>query len=378
MILLSVIPQQAQAPSTGVHSHHLPPTCVCPPKTGKDKAKMNRKAANARFIVSSLKHSAGFYQQILSGASSFQGMGKGLVKAAEIAQSFRRDEQVEEIASALCGLPIREFQLIGQYYLGWCAYRRGENARSIFENIIEKSDLYRAKALWSLAAVEAGRGDFEAELKYFNESLRYAADPGTLVELYRGIAIVKAKEGFHQKALKDLEGLGPMLHYAKPRVYYDCLNSLAVELGVAGRAEEARNICKVVLGSPFAPAYSEWRETAEEVRESSRSFVALNSTRENNVVCFTPREATDRPETTTAKVLKFDRLREEQMTKKKSVNKSAGKTKAEKALEARTRVLVDDVPESSIDLVLRILEEPNISESKKEAIMKILETTDKK
>lgn len=39
--------------------------------------------------------------------------------------------------------------------------------------------------------------------------------------------------------------------------------------------EEARNISHVVLASPFAFAYPEWQETANEFKVANRSFVAL-------------------------------------------------------------------------------------------------------
>ncbi len=63
---------------------------------------------------------------------------------------------------------------------------------------------------------------------------------------------------------------------AEPVVLYFYLNSLAVELGAAGRIAEARNVCNVVLASPFAMAYPECRETAEELKGPDRSFAAID------------------------------------------------------------------------------------------------------
>ncbi len=56
------------------------------------------------------------------------------------------------------------------------------------------------------------------------------------------------------------------------------LNSYAVELGEAGRIEEAANISKIVLASPFAFAYPEWRETGQELAlkgYKSRSVISV-------------------------------------------------------------------------------------------------------
>ncbi len=80
----------------------------------------------------------------------------------------------------------------------------------------------------------------------------------------------------------------PLLRYADPITYYDCLNSLAVELCEAGRLEEARNISNIVLASPYAFAYPEWRETSDEIalREyrHSRSLVWISQAVPYNVL----------------------------------------------------------------------------------------------
>ncbi len=240
---------------------------------------MSIKVASNRFIVSSFWKYAGFYQQIRSGVLSLRQLGDELVCATEIAQAYRQKSKVEEQGSVLSNFPIREYRLIGQYYLGWCAYRKGEGTPTVFENVVELSKTYRAKALWSLAAIEASKGNYEAELTHLKESLKYANDLATKIELAKGMSVVKAKEGFHAQALKDLESIVPLIRYAKPHIYYDCLNSFAVELAEVGRLEEARNISNIVLASPYAFAYPEWRETSDEIDlkayRSSRSFVAI-------------------------------------------------------------------------------------------------------
>lgn len=42
-------------------------------------------------------------------------------------------------------------------------------------------------------------------------------------------------------------------------------NSLAVELFAVWRLEEAKNVSQIVLASPFASPYPEYRETREEI-----------------------------------------------------------------------------------------------------------------
>lgn len=235
---------------------------------------MSVKVASNRFIVPSF---AGFYQQLISEVSSFQELGNRLVRIAERSQALRQSDTVKEAALALSNIPIKEYQLIGQYYLGWYAYRKGENPRRTFEAVAEKSKTYRAQALIMLAAVEARKHDYKSELYYFTEAMKLSDDLTTFTKTSRGIAVTKAKEGFHQQALKTLENLIPLLKYSQPHVYYDCLNSFAVELGEVGRKDEARNISRVVLASPFIHAYPEWSETAQDLREASRSFVFIDS-----------------------------------------------------------------------------------------------------
>ncbi len=235
---------------------------------------MSIKVAKNRFIGSSLQ--TGFYQQIFRDISGFHELGYKLVKEAELAQEFRQVNRVAEIASILCNLPIKEHQLIGQYYKAWLGLRTRQNSRSIFERVASESRTYKAKALMSLAATEAYQGNYDAELEYFTEARKATDNNSLIVEISRSIAVVRAKEEDHRKAIKDLEKMFPLVRHAAPNFYYQYLNSLAVELGEVGRRYEARNICHHVLASPFAIAYPEWRETAEELKEPNRSFAVID------------------------------------------------------------------------------------------------------
>ena len=236
---------------------------------------MSVKVAKSRFITSSF---AGFYQQTLSNFATTQELGSCLIRQAEVAQILRKAEKLEEVSTVLCNFPISEIRTIGNYYKGLGAYRRGEDARRIFEEVVEYSRTYKAKAFMSLAAVEARAGKYERELGYFTQAIKYANDPSTFVEISRSIAVVKAKEGFRREALKDIESLFPLVKYAAPSIYYQYLNSFAVELIEAGRIEEASNISQIVLASPFVFAYPEWRETWQDLAlpgYKSRSVVLV-------------------------------------------------------------------------------------------------------
>jgi hypothetical protein len=212
---------------------------------------------------------------LLRGAAGYKELGERIVAEVKVAHSFRRADRVRDLSNILIRIPIKEYQLIARYYLVWCEFKAGRYDVEALESIIEQSRTYKFQALLSRAAVEAYRGKPERALYFYTESLRASATVSERLGASMAIAVEKAKEGFHASALKDIEALLPLIRHAEPRLYFDLLNSYAVELGQAGRLCEARNICQVVLASPFAYAYPEWRETAEELRPASRSFTSV-------------------------------------------------------------------------------------------------------
>lgn len=247
---------------------------------------MSNEVDNSLFIRSSLKqYTEAFYQRLLLGVSSFRELGNQLINQAQIAHAFRRVSLVEEAAAILCSLPLKEYQNVGQYYLAWCALGGNDqdlnNSRAALEKVSESATTkYKARAILSLGAVSALRGDAEAQLYYYLESIKAAhnRDVSTVVEANQGIAILKAREGSHKSALQDLEELLPLARYSEHLVYHDFLNSYAVELTRAERIGEACSITKVILASPFASAYPEWQETLADVRtkHKQRSIVTVS------------------------------------------------------------------------------------------------------
>jgi hypothetical protein len=234
---------------------------------------MSDKTTNSLFIVSSKPR---LYQRLLSGVASHSALGNRIIKEIKAAHAFRQVDTVRELASILINNPIREFQLIAEYYLVWCDCRERKYDTEALDRLIDQTKTYKTKALLSRAAFEGYQGKMEPELYFYTEALKTVSNISDYIEALRCIAIVKAKEGFRQSALKDIESLFPLLKYAEPIVYYDCLNSLAVELGEAGRKNEARDIIRYVLASPYAFAYPEWQQTGEDLQPASRSFIVPN------------------------------------------------------------------------------------------------------
>jgi hypothetical protein len=218
------------------------------------------------------------YQHLFSGLANFEALGNQIIKEIRIAHAFRQADKVKELSTLLNNIPIREHQLIAQYYLIWCDLRESKYDTKNLEAVIEHSQTYKAKALSSRAAFEVYKGQPDIAMYFYTEALKSFPTTSEYIHISRAIAVLKAQEGFHNSALKDLESLIPMIRYAEPLVCYDVLNSYAAELCEAERKQEARHVCKLVLSSPFTHAYPEWQETAQELREPNRSSVAIKYT----------------------------------------------------------------------------------------------------
>jgi len=239
---------------------------------------MSVTVANSRFIGSSIRRWAALYQQLRSNVFNFEQFGKILAVESERAQTLRQEEWLEEISNALSHSPIKEYRMIGEYYQGWCAYRRGEEAKATFETVAEQSEAFRSKALISLAAIAAGSQNHSEAIRFCQEAIKQSDNISTTVQAIRGVIVLETLDGNHARAVGHLENLEPLVRFLTPFARYQYLNSLAVELGEIGRIEEARNICKFVLASPYAFAYPEWRETSDEINlrgYKSRSVVSL-------------------------------------------------------------------------------------------------------
>jgi hypothetical protein len=235
---------------------------------------MSKDTDNSLFIVSSMPR---LYQQLMTSIGTYEELGTRIVRQIKQYHSFRRLDEIRELGRILINFPIKEYRLIGQYYLLWCGCREKKYHAYILENVIEQSRTYKTRALQSRAAIEVYQGNLTEAMHFYSESFKTQPSTSEYTETTKAIAFIKSVEGFHDSALKDLESLIPILRYAEPFAYYDILNSYAVELGETGRKDEARNISRIVVASPFAYAYPEWQATADDLKEPNRSFVAISS-----------------------------------------------------------------------------------------------------
>ncbi|MFP5260865.1 MAG: hypothetical protein ACLGJB_03035 [Blastocatellia bacterium] len=223
---------------------------------------MSKQTDKSLFIVPSMPR---FYQQLLSGIGSYQELGNRTVRQIKVAHAFRQIEQVRELSTLLLNIPIKEYQLIAQYYLAWCECRESNFNAQTLERIIEQSRTYKAKALLSRGAHEGYQGNLEAALYFYTEALKASPTVSEYISAVKATSFIKSLEGFHRSALNSLESLIPLIRFADPLDYYDYLNSYAVELSQAGSEQQARNVISHVVASPFASAYPEWQETHTEL-----------------------------------------------------------------------------------------------------------------
>src|SRR5215216_2511913 len=209
---------------------------------------MSKDTDKILFIVPSIPR---LYQQLFAGIASYEMLGNRIIRQIKGAHAFRQIEQVRELAQLLLNIPIKEYQLIAQYYLAWCQCRELKYNNGSLEQVIEQSQTYKTKALISRAALEFYKAHYSDALFFYLESFKTNPTASDYLLSAKAIAVIKSIEGFHSSALKDMERILPLIWHAEPLVYYDYLNSYAVALAEAGRKDEARNIIKHVLSSPF-------------------------------------------------------------------------------------------------------------------------------
>src|ERR1044071_7711683 len=155
---------------------------------------MSKDTDKNRFIVSSMPR---LYQHLFKGIASFEELGNRIIKKIRVAHAFRQSDVVKELTRILLNIPIKEYQLIAQYYLVWCRCRESQLHPEILQNIVTHSNTYKAKALLSLAGFEGLKRNLDSELYLYTEALKAASNISDYIQASMGIAVVKAKEGFH-------------------------------------------------------------------------------------------------------------------------------------------------------------------------------------
>jgi hypothetical protein len=240
-----------------------------------------------------------FYQQVAKGLirgiyskETINRLGNRLVALAHHAYTLRNIDVVEQTSQMLMSLPLsHNYRSIGSYYHSFYLRHNGQiaEARTLLERLADKvPHCYRGRVIMSLAGLVFDNGDYESALPLYVEAGHAAHEKNwcdwfTALTTQRMVAVLNSINGNQHRALADLEKLLPVAYAARtsyPHEFYNYLNSLAIELGESGRLKEARNVCKIVLASPYLSLYKEWRETGDEIAlrgyRASRSLVVVN------------------------------------------------------------------------------------------------------
>src|SRR5215216_850210 len=181
-------------------SQYAPPPNMWPAKAGKDKQSMSKETDKSLFIVPSMQR---LYQHLFRGIASFEELGNRIIRQIKAAHAFRQIEQVRELSRLLLNIPIKEYQLIAQYYLVWCDGLESNYQKEALERIIEQTVTYRSQALSSRAAFEGATGKLDVAMYFYIEALKATRTISDYVEASVSIAMLKSFEGFHASALKD-------------------------------------------------------------------------------------------------------------------------------------------------------------------------------
>lgn len=231
------------------------------------KAALSQSTYYQKLIYTSLARS-------IPSIEGYELLGRKLTSVARHAWATKQLHAVEQASVAMLGLPIAEqLESIARYYQALCTWKRGDThgARQSLERVVAEAPAhYRSRALQIIGLTYHECGEVDAALPFYLEAGKCAApgDLTILVETQRTTAVVRSVHGDHKRALAELENLFPAVRAigkCSPVLYYEYLNSLAVELSEVDRVEEANGALSIALASPFASAYPEWSETRDEI-----------------------------------------------------------------------------------------------------------------
>jgi tetratricopeptide (TPR) repeat protein len=252
---------------------------------------------------------------------------QGLLASCENYYSLRQFERIEGIVDILENLPLTKAQresVVCYRALVYNWRKLPEKAKSLLESIADNS----GRALIFLGTLNLNSLNLDEARRCYYTATKIA--PEFTLEASHNIAVVESVDGNHKGSLRELERLLPQalsVKASQPIVYLDHLNSLAVELGEAGRIQEAGVVSKIVLASPYAFAYPEWRETGQDLAlrgYRSRSSVPIIQTFPGNISYMPEREPSATPAHPAifgpAGVRSIEKWKEEKMVKESNGN----------------------------------------------------------
>jgi len=240
-------------------------------------------ARNNLFMVSPLIRQA----IITSGAlcASSDALANRLAALCEQFYLNRQIEPLTEAAELLASLPSPHARAAGNFYSAMVSFRQGDLARTarLLEATIrtEGAGKYKARAIQSLGIIYRRDGNNSEAARLYHQSVRFSeGDIVTVIRAGMTLAEIHSSEGDHLRSLDHLRALRPAIEVvARVAPVYLPLwaNDVAIDLAGLGRVEEARKFAAFAVSSPFAQAWPEWLETAQEIEQARESIAAHRS-----------------------------------------------------------------------------------------------------
>jgi hypothetical protein len=209
-----------------------------------------------------------------------------LFRSASEAYGLRAYGVLEHLSRKLVNCGLRSYAGKGHHLLGLQIFRYGDGdtvkALWHFEQAMRLCQRdYRARVLLSIGRTFAVQEGDDSKYIRACELVCSLSDPLAVLQARQALAIADAEDGKHSRALARLLDLIPMTRSAGSALYIpaNLYNSIAEEFTATGNLEAAKQASDEAMSSPYAPAYSEWKETAIKIdkRMSRKNVVAFRS-----------------------------------------------------------------------------------------------------
>jgi len=209
------------------------------------------------------------------------------VRLAAICEQFylnRAMEPLAEAAQLLMGLPGERARAAGRYYQALVHIRQGEHGEAVtlLESVAscEAAPKFRARAIHSLGVIHRREGDRTEAARLYHQAASLAGkDCITIIRAGMTLSELSTSAGDHESSLAHLRAIRPAVELAArvaPFYLPGWCNDVAIDLAGLGRLDEARRFAAFAIASPFARAYPEWAETAQEIEQQAEAKAALN------------------------------------------------------------------------------------------------------
>ena len=210
-----------------------------------------------------------------------------LAALAEALYTNRAVEPLREAADLLASLPEPRAKAAGLFYQAMCECIAGtdEKAEPLLRAVIGMNcaPKYQARALQSLGIIHRYANDTAQAAELYRRAMRQGEKYQDFVTVIRAgmtIAELSTSEGDHRTSLKHLKAIRPAIEIAArfaPFYIPAWCNDVAIDLAGLGRFEEAQRFAAYAISSPYARAYPEWRETAQDIEQAREAIAAHKS-----------------------------------------------------------------------------------------------------